>query len=102
MAQIFLDNITDEEVKGSVCELQSITPDEVKDYDVVVVGAGAAGVPAACKAAELGAKVALLYGGHAASAAGAFLLFSFFSFSCFKDIYAVFPKCTPAYSDSAR
>ena len=33
---------------------------ETKDYDVVVVGAGAAGVPAALSACEAGAKVALL------------------------------------------
>ena len=53
-------NITEQEAADSVCELQAITPDETADYDVVVVGAGASGVPAACKAAELGAKVALL------------------------------------------
>ncbi|NTU89296.1 MAG: FAD-dependent oxidoreductase, partial [Actinobacteria bacterium] len=33
---------------------------ETKEYDVVVVGAGAAGVPAALSASELGAKVAVL------------------------------------------
>lgn len=33
---------------------------ETKDFDVVVVGAGAAGVPAALSAAEAGAKVALI------------------------------------------
>ena len=54
------DGLTAEEVEGSVCELGSIVPDETKDYDIVVVGAGAAGVPAAGWAAELGAKVALL------------------------------------------
>ncbi|ADU22736.1 FAD-binding protein [Ruminococcus albus] len=53
-------NITEQELDASVCELQDIIPDDVNDYDIVVVGAGAAGVPAACKAAELGAKVALL------------------------------------------
>lgn len=52
--------LTKEEVEGSVCELGAVTPDEVKDFDVVVVGAGAAGVPAAGFAAEAGAKVALL------------------------------------------
>lgn len=49
-----------EEVEASCAELGDITPDEVKDYDIVVVGAGAAGVPAAGWAAELGASVALL------------------------------------------
>lgn len=49
-----------EEVEASCAELGDITPDVVKDYDIVVVGAGAAGVPAAGWAAELGASVALL------------------------------------------
>ena len=49
-----------EEVKASVCELGEIKPSKELDYDVVVVGAGAAGVPAAGWAAELGAKTALL------------------------------------------
>ena len=53
-------DLTAAEVAGSVCELRDIIPDRVLDYDVVVVGAGAAGVPAAGWAAELGAKVALL------------------------------------------
>ena len=52
--------LTKEEVEASAAELWEITPDETKDYDIVVVGAGAGGVPAACWAAELGAKVALL------------------------------------------
>lgn len=52
--------LTKEVVEGSACELGAVTPDEVKDYDVVVVGAGAAGVPAAGFAAEAGASVALL------------------------------------------
>lgn len=52
--------LTAEEVEASVCELGTITPDETRDYDVVVVGAGAAGVPAAGFAAEAGVKVALL------------------------------------------
>ncbi len=52
--------LTKEEVEGSACELGAITPDEEKDFDVVVVGAGAAGVPAAGFAAEAGAAVALL------------------------------------------
>ena len=33
---------------------------ETKDYDIVIIGAGAAGVPAAISAAENGAKVALI------------------------------------------
>lgn len=52
--------LTKEEVEGSACELGAVTPDEIKDYDVVVVGAGAAGVPAAGFAAEAGVSVALL------------------------------------------
>ena len=52
--------LTEEEVQASGCELGTITPSEVREYDIVVVGAGAAGVPAAGWAAELGAKVALL------------------------------------------
>jgi len=52
--------LSEAEVKLSVCELGEIKPDKVLDFDVVVVGAGAAGVPAAGWAAELGAKVALL------------------------------------------
>ncbi|MFR6092490.1 MAG: FMN-binding protein [Faecalibacterium prausnitzii] len=39
------DGLSVEEVESSVCELGDITPDETKDFDVVVVGAGAAGVP---------------------------------------------------------
>lgn len=54
------EGLTAAEVEFSACELGEITPDEEKDYDIVVVGGGAAGVPAACYAAELGAKVALL------------------------------------------
>ena len=52
--------LTKEEVEASAAELWAITPDEIKEYDVVVVGAGAGGVPAAGWAAELGASVALL------------------------------------------
>ncbi len=52
--------LTAAEVAGSIVELGEITPDETKDYDVVVVGAGAGGVPAAGFAAEAGATVALL------------------------------------------
>ena len=46
------DGLTTEEVESSVVELGDITPDETKDFDVVVVGAGAAGVPAAGWAAS--------------------------------------------------
>jgi len=52
--------ITDAEIEDSVCEFGEITPESVLDYEIVVVGAGAAGVPAAGWAAELGAKTALL------------------------------------------
>ncbi|MBO4749284.1 MAG: FAD-binding protein [Lachnospiraceae bacterium] len=52
--------LSEAEVAGSVCELGEIVPAKTLDFDIVVVGAGAAGVPAAGWAAELGAKVALL------------------------------------------
>ncbi len=52
--------ITAQELADSVCESGKITPDRTLDFDIVVVGAGAAGVPAAGWAAELGAKTALL------------------------------------------
>ena len=52
--------LTKEEVAASACELGEILPSKTLDFDIVVVGAGAAGVPAAGWAAELGAKVALL------------------------------------------
>ncbi len=52
--------ISREEIAGSVCVTGEISIAETKDYDIVVVGAGAAGVPAAGWAAELGAKTALL------------------------------------------
>ncbi|MBR5371870.1 MAG: FAD-binding protein [Oscillospiraceae bacterium] len=53
-------SLTDAEVSASCCELTPITPAETREYDIVVVGAGAAGVPAAGWAAESGAKTALL------------------------------------------
>ena len=49
-----------EDVAGSGVQLGTIVPDEVMDYDVVVVGAGAAGVPAAGSAVLEGVRVALL------------------------------------------
>ena len=55
-----VNGITEAEIKASCCELNDIDPDETLDFDIVVVGAGAAGVPAAGVAAEVGAKVALL------------------------------------------
>ena len=36
------------------------TPDLVKNYDLVVIGAGPAGTSAALRAAELGARVAVV------------------------------------------
>lgn len=53
-------DITAEEIADSSVELGDITPSEIRDFDIVVVGAGASGVPAAGFAAEYGAKVALL------------------------------------------
>ncbi|SMC31368.1 FAD binding domain-containing protein [Oscillospiraceae bacterium] len=53
-------NITEDELKYSAVEAGNIIPDRELLYDIVVVGAGAAGVPAACFAAEGHAKVALL------------------------------------------
>ncbi len=60
MKEITFDGLTADEIACSVCETGDITPESYADYDIVVVGAGAAGVPAAGWAAELGAKVALL------------------------------------------
>ena len=62
--------ITEEELSYSSCEIGDINPSKVLDYDIVVVGAGAAGVPAAGWAAELGAKVALLQKGTAVISQG--------------------------------
>ncbi len=55
-----MERFTDEEVLASSCELGTLNVQKNLDFDIVVVGAGAAGVPAAGWAAELGAKVALL------------------------------------------
>lgn len=52
--------LVQEEIDCSACELGEIVISEVKDFDIVVVGAGAAGVPAAGFAAENGAHTALL------------------------------------------
>ena len=56
-----LKDITADDVNASVVELEPVT-DFAKeiDVDVVVAGAGASGVIAAVKAAEMGAKVAVL------------------------------------------
>ncbi|MBR2752023.1 MAG: FAD-binding protein [Clostridiales bacterium] len=48
------------EIEDSSVELGKLKPSKTLDFDIVVVGAGAAGVPAAGIAAEQGAKVALL------------------------------------------
>ena len=45
---------------------------DVKQYDIVVVGAGSPGVPCAVKAAELGAKVAIVQKLKSAMAGGNF------------------------------
>ena len=54
------DGLTKSEISDSCCEFKDITPDKTEDYEIVVVGAGASGVPAAGWAAELGAKTALI------------------------------------------
>ncbi|XKM12493.1 FAD-dependent oxidoreductase [Orbaceae bacterium ac157xtp] len=45
---------------------------ETKEYDIVVIGAGSPGVPCALKAAELGAKVAIIQKEAEAAACGNF------------------------------
>lgn len=55
-----LNVLTEEEIAASLCETGEIRPSKTLDFEIVVVGAGAAGVPAAGWAAELGAKTALL------------------------------------------
>ncbi len=52
--------ITEAEVDASCCEMGDIVPEKTEEHEIVVVGAGAAGVPAACWAAELGADTVLL------------------------------------------
>ena len=54
------DGLTAAEIGDSCCETGNIVPDITKDCDIVVVGAGASGVPAAGWAAELGAETVLL------------------------------------------
>ena len=60
MEEMIPAGLSEAEVAASACELGEVVPAKVLDFDVVVVGAGASGVPAAGFAAELGAKVALL------------------------------------------
>lgn len=60
MEEMIPTGLSEAEVAASACELGEAVPAKVLDFDVVVVGAGASGVPAAGFAAELGAKVALL------------------------------------------
>lgn len=54
------EGLTEKEVAFSTYEIGSIHVDEVRNFEIVVVGAGAAGIPAAGFAAENGAKTALL------------------------------------------
>ncbi|MBP1591190.1 MAG: FAD-binding protein [Oscillospiraceae bacterium] len=54
------DGLTESEISDSCCELGDIVIWKNEDYDIVVVGAGASGVPAAGWAAEMGAKTAIL------------------------------------------
>jgi fumarate reductase flavoprotein subunit len=54
------DILAEEAFEESEAEYVIIEPDEEKDYDIVVVGAGTAGVPAALSAFESGCKVACL------------------------------------------
>ena len=56
-------NVTQAEIDASCCETGEIKPARTLEYDIVVVGAGASGVPAAGWAAELGARTALLQKG---------------------------------------
>ena len=60
MEEMIPAGLSEAEVAASACELGEVVPAKVLDFDIVVVGAGASGVPAAGFAAELGAKVALL------------------------------------------
>ena len=52
--------LSERDFEESMAEYKVITPEEEKDYDVVVVGAGTAGVPAALSAFEAGCSVACL------------------------------------------
>ncbi|WP_294489715.1 FAD-binding protein [uncultured Ruminococcus sp.] len=54
------EGITVGEVENSCCELWDIKPERTEEHEIVVVGAGAAGVPAAGWAAEMGADTVLL------------------------------------------
>ena len=52
--------LSERDFEESMAEYKVLTPEEEKDYDVVVVGAGTAGVPAALSAFEAGCSVACL------------------------------------------
>lgn len=59
--KVIVDGITQEEMDASAVELQEITDaQDGGEYDVIVIGAGATGVPCAVKAYQDGAKVLLL------------------------------------------
>ncbi|WP_084407464.1 FAD-dependent oxidoreductase [Maridesulfovibrio bastinii] len=67
-------------IAGHVCELPEFLEkpapitniEEIKEYDVVIIGAGSPGVPCALSAVESGAEVALLQKEAEASACGNF------------------------------
>lgn len=59
--KVIVDGITQAEMDDSAVELQEITDaQDGGEYDIIVIGAGATGVPCAVKAYQEGAKVLLL------------------------------------------